>query len=255
MKQFQNRLINHFLLSFLLVLSFLICPKKVYSQEEETEEDYTYKQEYLFGFRKSTDAGFLSGFTFKYGNNLTDQIFEIYGIELVNIKHPKEVRYFNPRTGGTFIWQKSYYLYSLRFQYGREEVLFKKGDFRGVQTSVQFATGPSLGILAPYYILYRQGRSFTYKSVHFNPNEHTNPSSIAGTGYPLQGIFQSKLRLGANMKASVTFEFGSARDDVVGVEVGFLVDAFLGKLPIMPVNENKNIYPSAFLTLFLGFRK
>jgi hypothetical protein len=240
----------------LILVGWIFSCLSLQAQEQEQENiDYVYAQEYLFGVRKSTDGGFISGFTFKYGNKVSENIFQTYGVELVNVKHPKEIKYINLRTGGTFIWQKANYLYALRFQYGREQVFFKKAQDRGVQVSGMLAVGPSLGFVAPYYIQYRTNGS-SYESVHFDPYVHTNQSRIGGVGYPLQGIFESKMKLGANLKASVFFELGHSMDDVIGFEAGFLVDGYLGKeIPLMPAVENKHVFPSAFITFFYGFRR
>lgn len=241
----------------LILLGWLFSGLSLQAQEqkEAVTVDYEYAQEYLFGVRKSTDGGFISGFTFKYGNEVEENVFQTYGIELVNVKHPKEIRFINFSTGGTYLYQKANYLYALRLQYGREQIFFKKAQNRGVQISGLVGVGPSIGFVAPYFITYRTNGT-NYETVHFDPNVHTDQSRIGGTGYPLQGLFQSKMKLGANLKASVFFEMGSGLSDVIGLEAGFVLDGYMGeKIPLMPVVENQRIFPSAFITFTYGFRR
>lgn len=234
-----------------LILFLLFFAFHAFSQSGRQEFEYT--REFTWGINKNTSGGLIGGFVFKHSKAVSPRIFRTIGLEIVNIKHQKEVRYNSQFTGNFFIWGKENYLYSLRFQYGRDLIIFRKAPQQGVQIMAISAIGPSIGILAPYYIEYLQGNNAIREQ--YDPDRH-NFQNILGTGYVFQGLGESKLRAGANLKLGISFEFGTFKTSVTGFEVGFLADGYLGDLVIMPkAPENRNLYPTAYISLFYGTRK
>jgi hypothetical protein len=70
-----------------------------------------------------------------------------------------------------------------------------------------------------------------------------------------EGLGESKLKLGANLKAALNFELGTVKSQVTGFEAGVLVDAYAGKIVMVPTAQNYSVYPTLFFTLFYGGRK
>lgn len=231
---------------------FFIASQVAFSQ---TSDSYDYQSEFTWGINKNTSGGLIGGFTFRKARKLSDRVLETYGLELMNVKHPQEVRRSSGITGNFFIFGKSNYLYAVRPQYGRDFILFTKAPQQGVEIKAVFAAGPSLGIVAPYYVERRLAPDvFTQTS-----NEPYTPnipfSDILGTGGILQGLAESRLQLGGNLKAALNFEMGTIKSQVAGFEVGFLVDAYFNKIELMPTAKNSSVFPTAFFTLFYGNRK
>lgn len=223
--------------------------------QAQTSDSYDYQSEFTWGINKNTSGGLIGGFTFKKARKLSDRVLETYGFEIMNVKHPQEVRRSSGITGNFFIFGKSNYLYALRPQYGRDFILFTKAPQQGVEVKAVFAAGPSFGIVAPYYIERRTAPDvFTQTS-----NQQYNPdipfSDILGTGNLFQGITESKIQLGGNLKAALNFEMGTIKSQVAGFEVGFLVDAYFNQVELMPTTKNSSVFPTAFFTLFYGNRK
>jgi hypothetical protein len=151
-------------------------------------------------------------------------------------------------------------LYALRFQYGRDIVLFKKAPQQGAEIKAVFAAGPSIGIVAPYYIergLDGNGGGFnnTVNEQYDPSNPFHTASNIFGTGYVFQGLGESKIQIGGNIKAGVNFEIGVVKSQVTGFEVGILVDGYLKEIVLMPSTTNRAIFPTVYFTLFYGSRK
>jgi hypothetical protein len=241
-----------------LTLIFLICSGLAAPALAQTKDSYDYNSEFTWGINKNTSGGLIGGFTFKKARKLNDNLLESYGLEIMNVKHPQEVRKNASATGNPFIYGKSNYLYALRFQYGRDLILFKKAPQQGVEIKLVTALGPSIGILAPYYI----ERKITPDNFYVTVNEQYNPANlnhtfdnILGTGNLFQGIGNSKIELGANAKVGANFELGTNKSQVTGFEVGFLVDAYLNKIILMPTSFNRSIFPTLYFTLFYGSRK
>jgi hypothetical protein len=215
--------------------------------------NYDYNTEIVWGINKNTSSGLIGGFIFKHSKAISDRQFRTLGVELVNIKHPNEVRLNSIITGNFFIWAKEIYLYSFRGQYGREIILFKKAPQQGIQINAQLAGGPSIGLKAPYYIEITSG-SFQSEKVPYKAGEY-NFDEILGTGNLFQGVFQSSVTVGLNVKTSLSFEFGAFKSNVSGVEMGFLVDAYVERIDIVPAAKNTAVFPTAFITFYYGSRR
>jgi hypothetical protein len=217
----------------------------------QTQDSYEYQSEFTWGINKNTYGGLIGGFVFKKARKLKDSKWlETYGVELVNVKHPQEVRKTSS-TGNFYIHGKQNYLYALRLQYGRDLILFKKAPQQGVEIKAVFAVGPTIGILAPYYVEYSHGEPTSY----FAQYDPENGDGILGTGRLFQGIGESELKLGGNLKAAINFELGTVKSSVTGFEAGFLLDAYTKEIVLMPTTENYSVFPTLFISIFYGSRK
>jgi hypothetical protein len=239
-------------LNFLFPLFFLLLSLPVLAQREDTG-NYEYDREYLLGVNKNTNGGMIGGVALKVGTRIDDSQFAFFGLELANVKHPKEVRYTTV-TGNNYIFGKSNYLYAIRPHYGREVILFKKAPNQGVQVSALGAVGPSIGLIAPYFIEYALNRVETVVE-QYDPAVHQSRFNILGTGRLLEGVGQSELALGGMAKAALYFEFGVFKSNATGLEVGYQVEGFQKKIPLILREQNRQFFQSAYFTLFFGFRK
>lgn len=226
-----------------IVLLTLFCGTLAFGQLEEDD----YNTEIIWGLTKNTNSGLIGGGVFKLGRRQKDNVFSIIGIEILNVKHPYEQRY--PSASGTyFTYGKQNFLYSLRGNYGREKLFFKKAPQQGVQISGLIAAGPSIGVVAPYYILTGQGYE------QFDPSRHPL-TSIQGSGKLFQGLGESDIKFGLNAKAGLSFEFGTFKNNMAGVEVGISLEAFPQKIIIVPTQENRGLFSAFYFTMYWGTRK
>ena len=239
-------------LNFLLLLFSLLSSLPAKAQREDTG-NYEYDKEYLLGINKNTNGGMIGGVALKVGTRIDDTQFAFFGLELANIKHPKEVKY-STVTGNNYIFGKSNYLYSIRPHYGREVILFKKAPNQGVQVSALGAVGPSIGLIAPYFIEYAINRVESVVE-QYDPAIHQSRFNILGTGKLLEGIGQSELAVGGMAKAALYFEFGVFKSNVTGLEVGWQIEGYQKKIPLILREENRQLFQSAYFTFFFGFRK
>ena len=237
---------------FLLILWGCSSGHSLFAQ---TQDSYEYNSEFTWGINKNSYGGLIGGFVFKKARRMDKRMFETFGLEVMNVKNPHEVRTQAPSSGNYFIYGKSNYLYALRFQYGRDFILFTKGPQQGVEVKAVLAAGPSIGVVAPYYVQVDPtgGQGFYSYNTQYTPD--ISYGEIKGTGSLFEGIGQSSIQLGANLKAALNFELGTAKNQVTGFEAGFLLDAYTSKVELMPSAENYAVYPTVFLTLFYGSRK
>jgi hypothetical protein len=221
----------------------------------QTQDSYDYNSEFTWGINKNSYGGLIGGFVFKKARRIDKKIFETFGLEVMNVKNPHEVRTQAPSSGNSFIYGKSNYLYALRFQYGRDLILFTKGPQQGVEVKAVFAIGPTLGIVSPYYVQVDPTGGSGYYTYNTPYTPDISYGEIQGTGSLFEGLFESKIQFGGNLKAALNFELGTAKSQVTGFEAGFLIDAYTSTVVLMPSTSNQAVYPTVFLTLFYGSRK
>ncbi len=226
----------------------ILCPLLGSAQLFDGEE-YEYNSEVIWGINKNTNGGLIGGLMLRVSKSRGSDVYDTYGLELSNVKHPSESRYVGIQGQG-FIYGKSNYLYAVRMQYGREKLMFRKANQQGVQINVGGAVGPTLGLENPYFVLTPGG---VYEA--FDPIVHPSPETIAGPGRLFQGLGDTKVVPGINAKGSVSFEFGTYRSNVAGIELGFMLEAYSRKIVLVPTQTNEAVFTSFFMTLFWGTRK
>lgn len=234
-------------LFFFLVLS---VSSTVFAQEIEQFIDDDYTVENVFGINKGTNGGFISGVYFRHSKLLGENNLMNYGIEIVNIKHPRETKETTV-TGSSFVFGKSNYLLSIRPTYGREKIIFKKAPQQGARITGLFAIGPAIGMEIPYFIELPGNRKEQYDP----DNQDHGRNFILGNAGPFRGLGSSKFVLGAHAKASLTFETNSTKKRVFGVEVGFSFDVYSREINILPVSNNQSTFTAAFLAIYFGRRR
>ena len=241
------------------VITLSLCSWSLsYAQEEEEGDRYEYNREYIWGISKNTNSGLIGGVAGKYSRKIGKGQFQSFGLEIVNVKNPKELRRVSRASGNTFISGKTNYLFSVRPQYGREWLVFRKAPQQGVQVNFILAGGPTFGLLTPYYVQYGPDQSnieiVPASEVGVPPRQS---GSVVGSGPFLRGFREGEVnvRVGANIKASVAFEFGTFKNDVTGFEAGFQLEAFPQEIELVQVAGGQRVFPSAFIMLFYGSRK
>ncbi len=236
--------------SLILILT-LGCAAATHAQ---TQDSYEYQSEFVWGINKNTAGGLIGGFMFKKSRKLSDRMLETFGLEIMNVKHPQELRFNSYATGNFFILGKSNYLYAFRFQYGRDFILFKKAPQQGVEIKAVFAAGPSIGLIAPYYVEYSVDQS-GFLTVRKQYDTSIPIERIWGTGRLFEGLGESDVAFGGNLKAALNFEMGDIKSSVTGFEAGFMLDAYTKSIEFIPTAKKYSVFPTLFLAIFYGSRK
>lgn len=239
-------------LSTLFLIIILLAGSATVAQAQDDDDDGEYSREFVWGINKNTNGGYIGGLNIKFSNQVSSNLYRSLGFEIANVKHPKESR-FPSFSGGTFIRGKINYLYALRFSIGMEKVLFKKGPQQGVQINVLGSAGPSIGIIAPYYVEYANSSGNYPYTVPYTPD--LNIFGIYGPARPLQGIEESSVAPGLHVRTGLSFEFGTFKSNVSGLEIGLMMEAYTRRVQLLALSEGQWLYPSAYVTLFHGNRR
>ncbi|SET92370.1 hypothetical protein [Hymenobacter actinosclerus] len=223
----------------------------------------SYRKEFTYGLNFNTRGGLIGGASVRSTHLLTQDWSRFWSIEVVEIKHPKEVK--EPSANGSFVLGKSNYFYSVRPSVGLQRVVFRKAPDAGVQVNASLSGGPSIGLLMPYYISYlysdpNSASAVDVREEQYDPAIHTQLDRIYDRAPLFKGIGDTKPIIGAHVRGALNFEFGRYRDAVTGVEVGALVEAY-SKTPVIIRNRltddksiNDQFLPSVYLTVYLGSR-
>ena len=249
-----------FLLSVLILFTL---STDIYAQRraktEENEENY--KSFTSVGVNTNTNSGILGGAVFRQSSALPSKLFgknqyRYLAVELVNVKHPKELSQQDFITGARLVYGKQNYFFVLRPEYGRELTLFSRHEDEGISISGILAAGPSLGLEKPYMVQFQSADGV--KTEPFDPVKHstsTSTTGIIGAGSFFQGFGLTKIVPGVHVKTAMSFELSAFRDNVTGLEIGFIAEAFTRKVNIMAFAENRSFYTSGYLTLYFGSKK
>lgn len=241
-------------LSLIFLLFFFVLAALTPLQAQDEEEEEEYDREFVWGINKNTNGGYIGGLNIKFSGLVSPGLYRTYGFEVVNVKDPKEERYQSRFGGGAFIRGKINYLYALRFSVGMEKVMFKKGPQQGVQINLLSSVGPTIGLVSPYYVEFSDNNGSNSSAVPYDPKE-VNISSIYGPGRPLQGLDESKIVPGLHARAGVSFEFGTFKSNVSGLEIGVMTEGYLKEVQLMATPDGRWFWPSAYITLFHGRRR
>ncbi|MCH8902951.1 MAG: hypothetical protein IIA45_03435 [Bacteroidetes bacterium] len=254
------------LLSLLLLLS-------VTAPAQNTDREGTnilYKNEFVIG-----PVGFHSyGFSTvaRSGKNITYDNKRIIEFELVNIRHPKELKQTNEflpplidaPNPKAYYYGKQNSFFAIRTGVGQMRLIYEKAKKNGVQVRYLYLGGFSLGVVKPYYlnILYLDEARNVYfiltekydSSIPDNTNKFLDWYTIYGAAGFSEGWKEVRFLPGAYGKLGLNFEWASYDDLVKSVEVGIAFDIYPKKVPIMIIQDNKLWFPSLYINMILGWK-
>ena len=226
---------------------------------QETIYDETrvlYRKELLGGF---TLHGNGWGLFFQHGRHRTARDRRMLGIEVVGMKHPKEVKSFNPyyEDSRGYFYGKVNSMLILRPTYGRKNQITDKIRHTGVEVNTVWAIGPSIGLAKPIYLQIGSPDTFPYEFItveRYVPDEH-DVQNIYGRATWFRGVDEMRLHLGGHARFGFNFEYSNQVSGIKGLEVGASIDAYPTVVPIMADLDgvvNKQFFFQFYLSLFFG---
>jgi len=223
----------------------------LYSQGElDLQPRLLYRNEQSAGVYLNSNG---LGAGFRYGQRINARSQYLYEIELLNIKHPKEIRISNNiYSNRSFVFGKENGFIELRGMYGKQNELFRKNDRGGVSVRYFYSGGPAIGFIKPIYyeVLYASANPYEFYLQTEKFSVSTHQSNIYGRASVFKGVKEISIAPGVSVKTGFSFEY--SRLDIVlhSLEAGVSLDVFTKKIPIM-ANERNDFY---FLNLFVSYR-
>ena len=201
------------------------------------------------------------GLDFRKGFRKTGFKKNILSLQLVNMRHPKEIKTKNePNSNSTansqsgFFYGKLNSLYILRPSFGRQKVLFSKEARKGVEVSYILFGGASLGLLKPVYLEIARPTVSSRNSISiekYDPEKHDR-DQIYGRASGLHGIDEIKLYPGLHGKFALNFEYAAQDNLIRALETGAALDIFHEEVPIMAMTDNNQFYFTFYINIIVG---
>lgn len=200
------------------------------------------------------------GITFQYGKYVTAKNRNMLGIEIVSMKHPKEIKSFNPnyQDARGYFYGKLNSMIIVRPTYGRKHRITEKIRKSAVEVNYVWGIGPSLGLLKPVYLQILTEPGFSYQPVStepYDPRRHF-ADNILGRASWFKGVGEMKLYPGAFGRFAFNFEYAGNNTGIRALEAGVSLDAYAEKVPIMAdiedVGTNKQFFLEFYIALHFG---
>jgi hypothetical protein len=239
----------------ILALFFLLLAPVISFAQEEAENDTTpenvlLEKQWTLGLLVHTNGW---GAKYRSGRNITFLRQRMWELEYTTYKSPKEIRVINPMYADSrsYIYGKLNSVGFARGGIGFQHILNRKPYWGGVQLSVLYYGGLSVGITKPMYLYIIYVKSlydYEIREEKYNPEIHYI-ENIYGRGSFLAGITQIRFYPGIYVKGGLEFEFGTKNRRINSLEAGATLDFSPIAMPIMAYNP-KQMY---FITLYVGF--
>jgi len=194
---------------------------------------------------------------FRYGKQLTYNKRINFSLDLVSMHHPKEIKVFNPNfdDGKGYFYGKLNSFYILRPGIGLRRIYFEKLREKGVEISLNYSVGASIGLVKPVYLQILNPTNdpflFTFTDERYDPTFHTI-DNIYGRSKGTKGLGETKINPGAFAKFGIQFEYSNEDDAIRAIELGSVFDFYFIPVEMMTENTPSNFFLSVYLKFILG---
>lgn len=209
----------------------------------------------LYGGLILHETGF--GAMFRKGYRKTGFSKTLLSAELVTMKHPKEIKSFNPYVDDnnkSFIFGKLNSLTVLRPTIGRQKIMYSKIAKKGVEVSYMYHAGLSLGFVKPVYLEIAESISPNAQTINvekYDSEEHSIEQIIGRASFT-RGLDEIRIYPGLHTKFALNFEYAPMDDLLRAIEVGTAVDLYAKEVPIMAFTDNSQFFLKFYLSLQFG---
>ncbi len=252
----MNCVVKGILILFLTSLGFVTV-------QAQTQEQTIFDESVIIYDRSVYGGGILHtngwGLHVTYTKNKGAFKSRMYQLDIVGMKHPKEVRSFNPYydDSRSYIYGKLNNFFVIRPTIGKKYLKFDKIRKSGVAVGYNWRLGPSLGFSKPVYLeigIPGEGQ-FNYVDViveKYDPDQH-NVENIFGRASGLRGFDELRIHPGIHGAFALNFEYDPERSGIKGIEVGATLDYYpIEEIEIMAFADNKAIFFNFYLALQFG---
>lgn len=237
----------------LLLLALAPC------RAQQTIYDETrvlYRKELLGGIMIHGDGW---GLNFYHGKHTTAKDRRMLGVEIASMKHPKEIKSFNPfyEDSRGYFYGKANTMLILRPTFGGKHQIADKIRRSGVEVNYVWGIGPSLAFVKPVYLQIGKPDNFPYDIIvteRYDPAVH-DIQNIYGRASWFNGFGEMRIYPGGFGRFGFNFEHSGQASGIKSIEVGASMDAYPVVIPIMAELEdvvNKQFFFQFYLAVQFG---
>lgn len=230
---------------------------KMIAQEEEGA--IIFQKQTVFGVKLNTDG---YGMFLEMGRMKTSRKSNLFSLEIGERKHPKEEKV--PPVQGTyftnpFVYGKINNFYYAKLGYAQQKLIGNKGNKNGVAISAIYGGGLSAGLLKPYYLKVADVQTNAVRDVKYNNTNDSvfldNVPYIQGASGFSKGFGEMKLTPGIFAKTALRFDYGRYNELVSAMEVGLNIEFYTKKMPVMLLQQQKQLFFNAYASIEFGRRR
>lgn len=171
-------------------------------------------------------------------------------------KHPKEIKLSNYyfQSPGSFVFGKLNSTWTLGAGAGYQKEIYGKHDLGGVSISWFAGGGATLLFAKPIYykiIVLLGDDYYDIEEQKFDLTIH-QPLDILSKASFFKGFDEIKLYPGLYGRGGFNFEYSKNDRVTHALEVGASLHAFTNTIPIMASDDNKQFFPSIFVSYRIG---
>lgn len=223
--------------------------------KQEEEGNLSFSKQSVFGIQLRTNG---YGVFYELGKRRSPRFSNLYTVEFTEIKHRKEDKIGGAENffSNSFIYGKENNFYQFKLGYGQQYILGQKGNKNGVAITLNVNGGLTMGLLKPYYlqVLDSNGNEKTIRYAD-DSTAFLDRGAIIGGGGFTKGWGEVKLKPGIFLRSALRFDFGRYNEKVNALEVGFSVEYYAQKIPILLLNDPKRLFFQGHVGYVLGGRK
>jgi hypothetical protein len=228
---------------------------QVFELDDDLESDRVLLRKELTGGVVLHNRGV--GAQIRFGKNKTWFKSRIIEIEMVSMKHPKQVRVINPYyfNARSYVYGKMNHVYMLRGGYGMKKMLNRKPYSGGVEVRYLLMGGATIAFAKPVYLYFWDESYAIIKEEKYNPDNYYHSSEyIYGRAPFTRGLGELRVYPGVMGKGALNFEFGNENAKIKALEAGVVLEAFPIAIPIMAFNPSQNLFFTFYINFHLGKR-
>ena len=220
--------------------------------KQEEEGVLSYRKQSAFGLQLRTNG---YGFFYELGRARTPRFTNLYSIEFTEIKDPKEDK--EPGSGGflgnPLIYGKINNFYQGKLGFGQQYIFGHKGNKNGIAIMGIYQAGLSFGFLKPYYVTIYDNN--TEREIKYDDDNNLFlEQAQSGSGLS-KGWDELEFKPGAFIKGALRFDFGRFNEQIQAIQIGFSLEGYSEKIPIMAVSEGEQLFFQGHLAFVFGRRK
>jgi hypothetical protein len=223
--------------------------------KQEEEGNLSFRKQSVFGLQLRTNG---YGAFYELGKRRSPRFTNLYTIEFSEIKHRKEDKMGGAENffSNSFVYGKMNNFYQGKLGFGQQYILGQKGNKNGVAITASLSGGLSVGMKKPYYlqIIDSVGKERTIRYKEDSISFLDRGAILGGAGFT-KGWNKTTFKPGVFVKTALRFDFGRYNEKVQALEIGMSLDYYTEKIPIMALNDPKNLFFQGHIAFIFGGRK
>jgi hypothetical protein len=228
---------------------------------QEEEGALIFQKQSAFGIKLNTDGW---GAFYEKGKYKTITKTNLWWLEFGEHKNKKEERVPTLTASQGFIVVSNYIygkrnnFYHFNIGLGQQKLIGGKGNKNGVAVSAIYGGGLSIGMLKPYYIEIQNPSTGLREQIKYSPaneNLFLDPTIILGKGGLFKGFGEIEYVPGFHARAALRFDYGRYNEVLSALEVGLKAEYYTKKMPVVLLNEDKQLFFNAYAAIVFGKRK